>query len=204
MIETRQAGPDDLRPASQVLGEAFADYPWTRWTVDPDDHRERITRLQHLALENLALAFGTVWLSCVDGTVQSVAAWMDSAVPVPASVHLGMASAVAQLEGTRHDASIAAALEIEDWRPTPRHFTLGVLGTTPAKQREGLGSRTLMPGLDAADREGAGSFLETSSRSNLSFYSNFGFEVIGHRRIRGGGPDVWAMYREARPDDSTG
>ena len=26
MIETRRAGPDDLRPASEVLGEAFADY----------------------------------------------------------------------------------------------------------------------------------------------------------------------------------
>jgi hypothetical protein len=204
MIETRLAGTDDLGPASRALGEAFADYPWTRWTVDPDDHRERITRLQHLALENLTLAFGTVWLSCIDGTVQSVAAWMDSAIPVPASVHHGMESAVAQLEGSRHDASIAAAQEIDGWRPIPRHFTLAVLGTTPAKQREGLGGRTLLPGLAVADREGAGSFLETSSTSNLTFYSNFGFEVIGHRRIRGGGPDVWAMYREPRPDHSTG
>ena len=63
MIETRRAGPDDLRPASEVLGEAFADYPWTRWTVDPDDHQARITRLQLLALENLGMAFGEVWLS---------------------------------------------------------------------------------------------------------------------------------------------
>jgi hypothetical protein len=32
--------------------------------------------------------------------------------------------------------------------------------------------------------------------SNLAFYSTYGFEVIGHRRIGGGGPDVWAMLRE--------
>jgi hypothetical protein len=47
----------------KFLGEAFADHPWTRWTVDPDDHRERITRLQFLALENLGMALGDVWLS---------------------------------------------------------------------------------------------------------------------------------------------
>jgi hypothetical protein len=167
MIETRRAGPDDLRPASEVLGEAFADYPWTRWTVDPDDHQARITRLQLLALENLGMAFGEVWLSSDDSTVQSVAVWMDSAVPVPSSVHLAMDAVVAQLEGSRHDASLAAAREIEGWRPIQRHFTLAVLGTAPARQREGLGGRTLVPGLAAADQERAGSFLETSSVSNL-------------------------------------
>jgi len=200
MIETRRAAPEDLRPASEVLGEAFADYPWTRWTVDPEDHQARVTRLQLLALEKLGLAFGEVWLSSLDGAVQSVAVWMDSAVLVPSSVHRAMAAAVAPLEGSRHEASLAAAQEIEGWRPTERHFTLAVLGTAPARQREGLGGRTLLPGLAAADREGAGSFLETSALSNLAFYSTFGFEVIGHRRLGGDGPDVWAMFRRPLPD----
>ena len=186
IVDTRRAGPDDLRPGSQVLGEAFADYPWTRWTVDPDDHEARITQLQFLALENLGMPFGEVWLSSVDSAIQSVAVWMDSAVPIPSSVHHGMDAAVAQLEGSRHDASLAATREIKDWRPTERHFTLVVVGTMPTRQREGLGGRTLAPGLAAADREGAGSFLETSSASNLAFYSTFGFEVVGHRRLRGG------------------
>jgi GNAT superfamily N-acetyltransferase len=199
MIETRRADRDDLGPASEVLGEAFSDYPWTAWTVDPDDHQARITRLQFLALENLGLPFGEVWLSSVDGLIQSVAVWMDSAVRVPSSVHDSMDAAVAQVEGSRHDASLAAAREIEGWRPIRRHFTLAVLGTAPSSQREGLGRRTLVPGLAAADREGAGSFLETSSMSNLAFYSTYGFEVIGHIRLGGSGPDVWAMFREPWP-----
>lgn len=203
MIETRRAGPDDLRPASEVLGEAFADYPWTAWTVDPDDHQARITRLQYLALENLGIPFGEVWLSGVDGMIQSVAVWMDSAVPVPSSVHRAMDAAVAQLEGSRRDASLAAAREMEGWRPSQRHFTLAVLGTAPASQRQGLGRRTMEPGLAAADRESAGSFLETSSASNLTFYSTLGFEVVGHTCLGGHGPDVWAMFREPLPDSGS-
>ncbi len=203
-IETRRAGPDDLGPASEVLGQAFADYAWTRWTVDPDDHQARITRLQFLALQNLGMAFGEVWLSSLDKTIQSVAVWMDSAVLVPLSVHHAMRAAVVELEGTRHDASLAAEREIGGWRPIQRHFTLAVLGTAPARQREGLGGRTLVPGLERADREGAVSFLETSSASNLAFYSKFGFEVVGHRCLAGGGPDVWAMFRSPSPDTGSG
>lgn len=202
-IETRRAGPDDLRAASEVLGAAFADYPWTKWTVDPVDHQRRIARLQSLALEHLGLKFGAVWLSTVDGTAQSVGVWMDSAVPVPASVYRSMHPVVARLEGSRHGASLAAEREIAGWRPTQRHFTLAVLGTAPARQREGLGRRTLSPGLVMADREGAGAFLETSSVANLAVYGNFGFEVIGHKRLAGDGPDVWAMYREPQPHDGT-
>lgn len=146
------------------------------------------------------MAFGEVWLSSLDSTVQSVAVWMDSAVPVPSSVHHAMDAAVAQLEGSRHDASLAAAREIEGWRPIQRHFHSGRPRHRSARQREGLGGRTLVLGLAAADRDGAGSFLETSSVSNLAFYSTFGFEVIGHRRTQGGGPDVWAMFRTPMPD----
>jgi hypothetical protein len=201
MIETRLANPDELWPASEVLGEAFADYPWTRWTVDPDDHQARITRLQLLALENLGMPFGQVWLSCSSGKVQSVAVWMDSAVAVPSSVHQAMDADIAELEGSRHHSSLAAAQEIREWQPIQRHFTLAVLGTAPARQREGLGAQTLAPGLAAADREGVESFLETSSMSNLAFYSTFGFKVVGHRRLGGGGPDVWAMLRDPRTDN---
>ncbi len=203
-IESRLARQGDLRPASEVLGEAFADYPWTRWTVDPDDHRTRITELQLLALENLGLAFGAVWLSSLEGRIQSVAVWMDSAVPVPSSVYRSMDPLVAHLEGSRHDASLAAELEIEGWRPTERHFTLAVLGTAPASQRQGLGGRTLEPGLATADREGTGSFpsrRRPESRPS-HFYSKFGFDVIGHKRLEGDGPDVWAMYREPLPSSN--
>jgi hypothetical protein len=57
MIDTRAAAWDQLEAASLVLGEAFADYPWTRWTVDSSDHQGRVIALQRLALERLAMPY---------------------------------------------------------------------------------------------------------------------------------------------------
>jgi hypothetical protein len=37
-IVMRQADSSDLDRAAEVLGDAFADYPWTRWAVDSSDH----------------------------------------------------------------------------------------------------------------------------------------------------------------------
>lgn len=195
MIETRRAASGQLEVASAVLGEAFADYPWTRWTVDSTDHQHRVTALQRLALEHLAMPFGEAYLTSLDGNVHCVAVWMDSANPVPAHVHRSLGPAVADLEGARHEASLAAAQELEDWRPIQHHRLLATVGTRPIMQAQGLAKHTLRPGLAAADRAGIDSFLETSSASNIDFYARLGFEIVGHRRLRGGGPDVWAMLR---------
>jgi hypothetical protein len=85
-VEVRRANDADLDRAAVVLGEAFADYPWTTWTVDPDDHLRRITELQRIALRSYGLGFGQVWVGLVDGIVECAAVWMDSSVEVPASV----------------------------------------------------------------------------------------------------------------------
>ncbi len=195
-METRRGTRVDLDRASEVLGEAFADYPWTRWTVDPENHLLRITALQRLALQHYGLPFGQVWVSTVDGVVHSVAVWMDSAVVVPTTVDEQLHPLMVTLEGSRHDASLAAQHDVRDWRPDRRHYYLGTIGTTPAMQGRGLARATLTPTLTLADDEGVCAFLETSSASNVAFYSKLGFEVADHRRIGGGGPDVWAMLRQ--------
>ena len=169
MIDTRRAAWDELEAASLVLGEAFADYSWTRWTVDSSDHPSRVIALQRLALEHLAMPYGEVCLTSLDGSIHSVAVWMDSAVPVPAQVQRSLAPVVADLEGGRHQASLAATQELDDWRPTTHHRFLAAVGTRPMMQGQGLARRTLLPGLASADQQGIDSFLETSSESNIAF-----------------------------------
>ena len=179
-----------------MLGEAFADYPWTRWTVDPEDHVRRVTALQRLALQHYGLPFGHVWVSAVDGVVHSVAVWMDSAVDVPSTVDEQLRPLMVTLEGSRHDASLAAEHE-------RARLAAGTASLLPRRDRndardagQGAGPRALTPTLTLADDEGVCAFLETSSASNVAFYSKLGFEVADHRRISGGGPDVWAMLRQ--------
>lgn len=204
-MHIRRATMDDLDAAASVLGRAFADYPWTRWTVDPQDHLRRITELQRLALLSLGLPFGCVWVAAVTGEIQSVAVWMDSEAVVPREVLEEARRKAGELEGCRRDYSLAADREVADWRPTERHLYLAVVGTRPEMQRRGLARQVMSPALLLADEEGVPAFVETSSESNVALYSRLGFEVVDHRIISGGGPDVWAMLRRppGPPHEST-
>jgi ribosomal protein S18 acetylase RimI-like enzyme len=194
-IEVRTGSLSDLDRASTVLGQAFADYAWTRWTVDHDRHQHRITELQRTALGSVGLPFGHVWVGVVEGVVQSVAVWMDSSIVVPSDVRHQVQGITTELEGVRHEASAAAEREIAWWRPHERHFYLATVGTAPPMQGRGLASAVLLPVLRMADDEGVCAFLETSSSSNVAFYSTLGFEIAHHHQIGDGGPDVWAMLR---------
>lgn len=190
----------DLDRASQLMGLAFADYAWTNWVVDARDHVERITQLDRLFLQHFGLPYGNAWVTTVDGVVESVAAWIDTAVvqaaaPPPDDIEEQFAA----LEGDRHHALLAAELEYQGWRPSERHLYLGTMGTAPSRQRMGLGTRTLCGGLELADHEQLDCYLETSSHDNVNFYGRLGFDSIRHWRIaEGSGPDLWLMKRAAR------
>ena len=194
-IATRRADVSDLDRAAEVLGDAFADYPWTRWTVDASEHQRRITGLQRIALEHYALPFGAISVSTVAGEIQSVAAWNDSAAVSAGNVDVAIRAQVAGLEGNRHDASKLADRQVEVLRPEQRHLYLGTVGTSRTMQGRGLATRTLAPLIDASDEAAIEVWLETSSKSNVSFYRRLGFEVESHLTIQGGGPAVWVMAR---------
>src|SRR4051812_18335959 len=88
-LEVRRAGRADADMASAVLADAFADYPWTRWTVDGDDHVDRVRALQRLVIDRVALPYGEVWVALDGdgaGEMVSVAMWMVPDRVVPASV----------------------------------------------------------------------------------------------------------------------
>lgn len=193
-MRTRLADRGDLDGAADVLGESFADDAWTHWTVEESDHLRRVTALQRLALEHYGLAHGEVWLTELDGAIECVAVWTDSAIDLPSSE--AVTAAAATHEGIRHPFSQAADAQIAAFRPTDRHLYLGAVGTRSRARRRGLASATLAPVLARADADRVGAFLETSSAENVAFYQALGFEVSDHCVIDGGGPDVWAMWRQ--------
>lgn len=189
----RSARPDDVDQIADVLAAAFADYPWTRWTVDPGDHRQRITQLQHLAIAYIGIPLGHTWVAVVDGDIRAAASWIDRTTEVPPAIADVLADKVAELEGCHHRRSIAAEAQLRARRPTRRHLQLEVVGTDPGYQRTGLGRGVLQPGLALAAATGVPARLETSTPDNVAFYETIGFVVTDHLTIDDGGPDVWAM-----------
>lgn len=197
MPGVRRADSTDLTRAAQLLGSAFADYPWTRWCVDGNDHVGRITQLQHISLEVLGFPFGLVWVAEVEDEIVSVAVWSDSRTMVDRSLFTELTDRSRPLHGDR----LTFAIEAETGghpRPTAEHLFLETMGTHPERQRHGYGAAVLQPGLELADQQQLLCGLETSTDGNVEFYRTVGFETVDHRVIPGDGPDVWTMWRQPR------
>lgn len=192
----RRASDADAKAVSQVLADAFADYPWTTWTVDPSDHVARIAQLQLLAFTELVLPFGEGWVAVHDDRIVSAAMWMRPDSTVPEAVWHAMEPLQAQLEGDRHTASMQAEAFLAPYRPTAPHYFLGAVGTSPPFQGRGFGRAALAPVLNRLAREGTGAYLETCGIDNVSFYAELGFAVIAEVRVPSGGPTVWTMAYE--------
>lgn len=192
-LEVRRGRMNDVPIASQVLADAFQDYPWTRWTVAAERHTDRIESLQQLALAELVIPHGEAWVAILDGQIMSVASWMLPGVTVPPERFERMAPLRKKFEGDRHEASLAAGALLEQFKPDVPAYYLATVGTRPLHQGEGLAKAVLAPVLDRIRAENATAYLETSLGSNVRFYYTLGFTVTGHILIPDGGPETWVM-----------
>lgn len=199
-MNVRKAVASDIGATASLLGLAFADYPWTRWCIDADDHVERITQLQRISLEVLGLPHGQVWLGETDEQVISVAVWSDARTDIDRALFTELAMRSTPWHGDRLNAAIAAESGGFD-RPNTAHLFLETMGTHPDHRRQGLGARVLQPGLELADRSRMPCGLETSTEGNVEFYRTVGFEIADHRYVMHNGergPEIWSMWREPR------
>jgi len=82
--------------------------------------------------------------------------------------------------------------------PPQPHWYLGLLGTSPDRQRTGLASAVVAPVFALADRDGLPVFLETGMPGNVEIYRRrFGFDMSGETDVHLG-PHVWGMLRAPR------
>jgi len=196
--EVRRARPDEIDDVAGVLADAFADYPWTRFTIAADHHRLRVRGLQRLALELIGFDHGDVWVALADDQMVGAAVFTDSRAPAPESVVAELHERSIEFTGDRLQQSIEAHASIAGLLPDRLHVSLDVVGVRTAWQRRGVGDAVIGPGLDDADRKGLPVRLETSAIENVRFYARRGFAVTDHIDV--GGVEVWAMLRtNARP-----
>lgn len=189
----RPATEQDAPAAVRTLTHAFADYPFTRHVVASDGHAERVGKFQELFLTRVGLPYGRVW---VTDDARAVAVWTTpERDPGPGFAEVG--PRIAELAGERAAAFTSAEQALEPHRPSGPVWFLATVGVAPDAQGQGLGRAVLAAGLDAADRAGHASFLETSSARNVRFYERLGFSVTAEVELPDGGPRTWCMRREA-------
>jgi ribosomal protein S18 acetylase RimI-like enzyme len=104
--------------------------------------------------------------------------------------------------GRRLFANLAILGRLEENHPQEPHYYLEFIGTAPAHQGKGMGTRLLQPMIERCDTEGVGAYLESSKESNLAFYGRFGFEitkVITHKAAKGQAQlQQWLMWRDPK------
>lgn len=177
----RSAVVGDLDRIADLLAEAFADYPWTRWSIPTDGYSWRLRELQRLYLA-YALRDGVV---LVNHEVDGVIALLPPTAGLPAELQ----SRVAELFGERIDAVAEAELP-----PAPSgYWTLETVGVRPSCQGAGLGRRLVRAGLETVDASGGlGVALETSADENVRLYERCGFAVVATTQVKDG-PVVHSM-----------
>ncbi|GAA2084995.1 GNAT family N-acetyltransferase [Aeromicrobium tamlense] len=183
-MSTRLATGADLPTLASVLGEAFADYPWTRWTLPGDGRLARLTEIQGVYLAHAAAHGGRVWTT---PELDAVAVLIPTSLPDP-SPEVGERIVALHGDGwqrlVEHEVAIGPRRPEADW-------LLATVGVDPAQQGRGLGTTVLEAAL--ADLGDARVLLETSSEANVRLYERLGFRVV--EQVESAGPDVWIMLR---------
>lgn len=183
-MPARLATDADLPTLASVLGEAFHDYPWTRWTVPGEDRLARLAEIQGVYLAHAATHGGRVWTT---PDLDAVAVLIPASLPDPAP-EVGERIVALHGEGWQrvvdHEVAVGPRRPEADW-------LLATVGVDPSRQGRGLGTTILEAAL--ADLGDASVLLETSSDANVRLYERLGFRVV--ERVEGAGPDVWLMLR---------
>jgi ribosomal protein S18 acetylase RimI-like enzyme len=188
----RLATKDDRPVLAAMLARAFHDDPPLVWANPDERSRPRKARAFFGARMRSLVGHDLSWTT-PDRAGAAIWAPPDAWRPPPRE----WLTAFASMTVRRAPIVIAGMAQVERLHPHEPHLYLAVLGVEPTRQREGLGSRLIAPGLEMADREGVPAYLETAKRENVTFYERHGFRVMREITLPRG-PLVWLMWRDPR------
>jgi GNAT superfamily N-acetyltransferase len=196
-VAIRAADEGDRDLVVRLLDDAFQDDPVSGWVFPGEDCRRTTHQRLMAAFTDIVLAEGRIDVT-EDGT--ACALWL--AVPAdsydadddddgPARLRLGV-------DPDNERVELIGRLT-QDIHPAGRaHAYLWMIGVTPERQGEGLGTALLRHALDRCDQEGLPAYLEASSARSRALYERLGFELTGDPLDLPDGPRMWPMWREPR------
>ena len=195
--DVRRAGADDVPGLAATLARAFDDDPMTRYLFPSDRPRaEGLVRYFSLLLKRAFLPVGEVW---TNDALTGGAIWSPPTARRPSVRDLLRLAPMVPVLRWRLPHAIGVIRAVEAKHPRTPHWYLAVLGTDPAEQGKGHGSRLMAPVLERCDTDGTGAYLESSKESNVAFYRRHGFDVTEVLHPPMGAPPLWLMWREPRP-----
>ncbi|MFG2682844.1 GNAT family N-acetyltransferase [Streptomyces sp. NPDC048392] len=204
-VAIRAAGEGERELVVRLLDEAFQDDPVSSWVFPGEEYRRRTHHRLMAAFADAVFADGRIDLT-EDGA--ACALWL----PVPADGPAGAGPDTGSGEGAEDGpAQVRQAVDpdnerveqiarlTDDIHPSGRaHEYLWMIGVTPGRQGEGLGTALIGSALDRCDREGLAAYLEASSARGRVLYERLGFAFTGRALDLPDGPRMWPMWREPR------
>jgi ribosomal protein S18 acetylase RimI-like enzyme len=192
-----RATPADDERIVPVLVRAFEDDPIINWAFRADESRDLARKLYFETQLELAHPHNTVFT--IDPRL-ACAIWVPPGHwKVSRARQAFLLPRITRMLGPRRFArGIATYERLQQEHAQEPHYYLNVLGVDPSCQAQGLGSALVRAGLDLADREGVGAYVETSNPRNLPLYKRHGFEVKKSFELEAQGakgPTCWLMWR---------
>jgi ribosomal protein S18 acetylase RimI-like enzyme len=191
---------------TDVLAEAFYNYPVMRFAIGPDhaDYANRLRKLVGFFVYRRARVGAPLLGIEAGGRLVAAAAITLPAGPDP----MLDPDVVARRDQLWRDLGDAArgrydryGMAIRTFFATlPPHHHLNMIGVRPARAGQGLGRKLLdaVADLSRADPGSAGVTLTTETASNVKLYEHVGYKVIAEATVE---PDMtsWGLFLRQRP-----
>lgn len=202
MSEVGRVGQEELEGVAVTVAASFADDPIWKWIYDTDD---TISMHTGMVLARMLVAQSTPAdeIHSIDDH-GAVALWTGPAGSSTSeneelrndqtAPHF---SVFAEQLGDRIALTGKLSESMKQHRPVEPHWYLGILGTHPDRQNQGLGSKALQMMLAKADGFGIPTFLESSNPRNYGFYRRHGYVEANELTVEDS-PPLLGFWRPAQ------
>lgn len=174
---------DDVKKGSEVLGNAFIDYPTFRYLFPDLNEREKKLRQVMSFFIKCGLIHGKVMAPSKD--IEGISIWYKSKdlnFSLRSLLKAGLISLLFNLNAR----SLSRFKKLGNAKKLNRDkivgeecYFLDVIGIDPPFARRGYAKLLINSMLEQVDKENMSCFLETSNIKNIDYYSRFGFDLLG-------------------------